>query len=134
GRDFDSWYLDPREKSFGDNRKYLQFDLTEAKKLVSAAGYASGVDVDLHFADTLPRENETVRDMIQQAGIRLNLVQHQTQEYANLFSRKKGDHEGIRFGAKPLGGYIDVGEKLFAEYNAKGNLFDGFDPDGKGTF
>lgn len=41
------YYIDPtNEKEFGPNGKYLQFNLPEAKKLLAAAGYASGFDFD----------------------------------------------------------------------------------------
>ena len=36
-------WLDPKGKDFGANAKYFQHDLTEAKKLLAAAGYASGI-------------------------------------------------------------------------------------------
>jgi peptide/nickel transport system substrate-binding protein len=39
------WWLDPKGKEFGPNAKYLHYDPSEAKKLLSAAGYANGVDV-----------------------------------------------------------------------------------------
>src|SRR5262249_1593834 len=39
------WWLDPKSKEFGPNAKYLQHDLTEAKKLLAAAGYNNGFDV-----------------------------------------------------------------------------------------
>ena len=32
------WYADPRSKDFGANCKYVQHDVAEAKKLVTAAG------------------------------------------------------------------------------------------------
>ena len=37
------WLLDPQGKDFGPNAKYFKKDLAEAKKLVVAAGFASGV-------------------------------------------------------------------------------------------
>ena len=38
---FRGFWLDPKSKEFGPNAKYFQHDLAEAKKLLSAAGYAS---------------------------------------------------------------------------------------------
>ena len=43
--DFEGWWLDPKGKDFGPNAKYFQHDIAEAKKLLAAAGYASGFEV-----------------------------------------------------------------------------------------
>ena len=46
-------WLDPKsEKTFGENAKYFKRDLAEAKKLLAAAGYASGVEVASIFPPT----------------------------------------------------------------------------------
>src|SRR5207237_4888862 len=42
----DGWWIDPRDtKNFGANAKYFQHDVTEAKKLLAAAGYPNGLDI-----------------------------------------------------------------------------------------
>jgi peptide/nickel transport system substrate-binding protein len=40
------YWLDPKGKEFGPNAKYLLYDLAEAKKLMSAAGFANGIEMD----------------------------------------------------------------------------------------
>ena len=40
------WWLDPQGKDFGDNAKYYQHNIAEAKKLMSAAGFANGLRAD----------------------------------------------------------------------------------------
>jgi peptide/nickel transport system substrate-binding protein len=40
------WRIDPQDsKAFGENAKYLQHNVEEAKKLLAAAGYGNGLDV-----------------------------------------------------------------------------------------
>ena len=41
------WRLDPTSKEFGPNAKNYEFNIEEAKKLLSAAGYANGLETDL---------------------------------------------------------------------------------------
>lgn len=45
-----SAYLDPyNEKEFGPSHEVLKYNPTEAKKLMAAAGYPSGLEFDFHF-------------------------------------------------------------------------------------
>src|SRR4051812_8600162 len=46
----EGWWLDPKGKDFGPNAKYFKFDLAEAKKLLAAAGFPSGLEHDLSYA------------------------------------------------------------------------------------
>ena len=54
GAGWTGYWIDPYdEKTFGPNHKYLKLNVAEAKKLLTAAGFASGVDADLIYnADT----------------------------------------------------------------------------------
>jgi ABC-type transport system substrate-binding protein len=51
---WEGWWLDPRSKDFGPNSKYFNVDLAEAKKLMSAAGFAGGVDTDMYYVSPQP--------------------------------------------------------------------------------
>src|SRR5690606_16708842 len=42
--DYAGWYLDPQSDDFGENAKFYAYDLTEAKALLSAAGFPNGLD------------------------------------------------------------------------------------------
>ncbi len=49
------YWMDPSDsKTFGDSAKYLQLNLAEAKKLLEAAGYPNGFDVNVNMG---PAEN-----------------------------------------------------------------------------
>jgi ABC-type transport system substrate-binding protein len=39
---FEGFWLNPKEKDFGPNARYLQHDPAEAKKLLTAAGFPNG--------------------------------------------------------------------------------------------
>ena len=48
------YWLDPTdEKKFGSNAKYLSHDVAEAKKLLTAAGFANGFETDMYFSTSL---------------------------------------------------------------------------------
>jgi peptide/nickel transport system substrate-binding protein len=134
--EFEGWWLDPKSSEFGPNAKYFEFNPDEAKKLVTAAGFANGFDIDLHTTATLTEQNASVVGMVGEVGMRLREQIYDTVTFNNTFVQKKGDFSGMRFGPKAAGGFTDIGEKLYAEYNSKGtpSMFDGFDPDGRGTF
>ena len=65
--------LDPRSKDFGENAKYYTHDLTEAKKLLSAAGHAAGFEYPSALAE-LPG----IRTELPQADRGHGLVQPRT--------------------------------------------------------
>jgi peptide/nickel transport system substrate-binding protein len=47
---FDGAFLDPtNEKEFGPNHKYLKYNVAEAKKLLSAAGFGNGFDFQFGY-------------------------------------------------------------------------------------
>ena len=43
------WVLDPRDSEFGENAKYYQYDVEEAKALLSAAGYPDGFELEFRY-------------------------------------------------------------------------------------
>src|SRR5262249_33961016 len=47
----DDFYVDPRGKDMGDAAQWFQFDVQKAKQLVSAAGYANGVDTESPYSN-----------------------------------------------------------------------------------
>jgi ABC-type transport system substrate-binding protein len=56
------WWLDPRGKDFGPNTKFFKNDIAEAKKLMAAAGLASGTDLDIYYVS--PGANLNLIEML----------------------------------------------------------------------
>ena len=133
---YKGWYLDPKSKDFGDNAKYFQFNIAEAKKLLSAAGYANGLSVDSHEAAgtnyglAYAPQIEVIHGMMQEAGFKLNRLQHEVADWNPNYRDSHGFFEGIAFRLTPVP--AEPGDSLFALYNKDGSLNYGFDPDGKG--
>jgi peptide/nickel transport system substrate-binding protein len=134
-----SWWLDPQSKDFGPNAKYFLHDVAEAKKLMAAAGYASGLDLvstTLSGAQYGPDHNkliEVLEGMAKDIGIRTTI---QAVDYTSVFQPKfrdsKGNFDGISY---KIGAPIanDAVANLVFEYYSKGGVnFFGFDANGKG--
>jgi ABC-type transport system substrate-binding protein len=50
GAGWGDYWLDPADtKAFGENHKYLKYNVAEAKKLMSAAGFPSGTEFDFYW-------------------------------------------------------------------------------------
>jgi len=83
GPAWEGFWLDPLdEKKFGAGAKYLtKFDVAEAKKLVSAAGYPNGVETVLHYVKgqysaTYERTAEVLSGMFAEGGIKAPVAPH----------------------------------------------------------
>ncbi len=77
------FFIDPRDAKFGPNAKYFKRDLTEAKKLLSAAG-AEGLSFKLignvdRYGPEAKQAWELITASLQEAGLKPELV---FQEYA----------------------------------------------------
>src|SRR5581483_3587179 len=132
------WLLDPLGKDFGPNSKYFKKDLAEAKKLITAAGFASGV-VD-NFELVYPARSAAVPaayfdgldaliGMTQESGLfkwKLNQVQNY---YADWFpkyhNQSMGTFSGVTVSLSSLA--EDPANYLFSYYNSKGSLRQGSD-------
>jgi ABC-type transport system substrate-binding protein len=124
----DGWWLDPKGKDFGPNAKYYKFDLAEAKKLVIAAGYANGLDIDAPYVTTgqyganFNRQVEVVMNFAREAGMRMNAkpIDFNT-DWRPKVADTQGDFEGISFRIFPEGS-SDWGDRLYSVYHPKGGL------------
>ena len=70
----DMW-LNPQDKKFGENAKYLSHNVAEAKKLLAAAGLASGFSFDMFFSTNLYAQpyqkcGEVVNGMMLEGGLK----------------------------------------------------------------
>ena len=45
----EGWWLDPKSKEFGPNGKWFNFDIAEAKRLLTAAGFPNGIDTVINY-------------------------------------------------------------------------------------
>jgi ABC-type transport system substrate-binding protein len=138
--EFEGWWLDPRGKDFGPNAKYYQRNLAEAKRLLAAAGFANGFEVDTPVTATSPgavnfeKQVQLIAGMAEEAGMRLKVSNIEPIEATNRFSQTNGNFEGITFRVPGIGGFVDICEKLYAEFNSKGGpIFMGFDVNGSGS-
>ena len=75
---WDGWWIDPKnEKEFGSAAKWFKFDVPEAKKLLTAAGFPNGIDSELSYISQAfygsdwQNRWEVLSGMWKEAGIRM---------------------------------------------------------------
>jgi ABC-type transport system substrate-binding protein len=131
------WWLDPKDKDFGPNAKYYKQDLAEARRLLAAAGFSNGVDVNARFpAAPFFRDNyyktiEILSGMAQEAGFRITNHQLGIEDRVAIL-QGRGRFEGLSYGVDAGG--PEPANYLFTRYHPTGSWFYGFDADGKSTF
>ena len=135
---WDGWWLDPKGKDFGPDAKNYEFNLADAKKLLSAAGYPNGLDVTSHHITTnevanLSKYAETLDGMVQDAGIRIKLhpVDYAT-EYIPNYRDASGQFNGWAY--HTVSGAVLIGpvHSLAAEHWSKSGItFHGYSADGQ---
>jgi ABC-type transport system substrate-binding protein len=128
------WYADPLAKDFGPNSKFFKQDLAEAKKLLTAAGFANGVQTDISFLnETLPvswtRPNEILMNMVRDSNlfkVNINPMSSLTwYDPKNNMQNSRGQVNGavhILDFATP-----DPTNSLFGRYHSQGASYNGGD-------
>ena len=94
--------LSPKDKEFGGNGKYYTYDLPEAKKLLSAAGYANGFEYQNHwpnfpgFGPNFPKQMAVIESFNQELGLKVSSdpIDYNL-KYLPDYVTKRGQHEGI---------------------------------------
>jgi len=102
------WMLDPRDKEFGDNGKFYQYNVAEAKKLVDAARSAYGGDfpeipagrVNVVFGPTYAQQVEVMDQWIREIGLKVKAVPlDYNLEYLKNYVTQQGKVEGYFHGS-----------------------------------
>jgi peptide/nickel transport system substrate-binding protein len=135
------WFLDPKGKDFGPNAKYFKFDLAEAKKLLSAAGFLNGFDVTVRYPNsaqyTLDKQSQPIFGFLQDLGLKVKQqgMTDYTQDYIPNDRDASGNYEGIGIhsvtGGTPT--LISAISSLVALHlPTSGVTFNGYDINGKG--
>jgi peptide/nickel transport system substrate-binding protein len=97
------WWLDPQSSDMGENAKFFKYDVAEAKKMLSAAGFPNGFETTYkypgnNYGATFNAIGEANIQFLNAIGIKTTTdVQDYTSKYfPQTFS--KGNFKGIAFG------------------------------------
>lgn len=139
GDTYAGWWLDPKSKDFGPNARYFEHNLAEAKKLMAAAGYAEGVELESHivssgFGPDFASWIEVLEGFAKEAGFNLkpNLVDYNT-VYVPQYRDSQGKYSGVAYKSGPGAPATDAVAKLEFDYHSKaGNSWYGYDVKGAG--
>ena len=137
---YEGYWLDPRSKEFGDNGKYYQYNIAEAKKLLAAAGHPNGIEATANIAGnnaygTAGTDQEVITGMAAEAGFKFALKERNFQtDYIPNVRDAGGKFEGWTLRGSATGLMADIMARLIAEFHSKGSIFVtiGFDAAGKG--
>ena len=145
------YWLDPDSKDFGDNAKYLKFNVEEAKKLLSAAGFPNGLTVEsfsnqeLTYGPTYNQSVEVYAGFFGNAGIKVTQTTMPYTQFLNSY------YFGYRSGASAQGGagdktgyngysvqaerpYASAVNLMLGSWHSSGGAFHGLTPDGNNAF
>jgi peptide/nickel transport system substrate-binding protein len=134
------YWLDPLGKDFGDNAKYFKFNVAEAKKLLSAAGFPNGFETTMRYPASpqynLTRYGEPWAGQLQNIlKVKLDAKADYTKDYIPNIRDANGKYEGLGMhsvtGTTPQ--RISPESDLAAQFWSKGGVtFHGFGDGGKG--
>jgi ABC-type transport system substrate-binding protein len=133
-----AWLLDPRSKEFGPNAKYFEHNVAEAKKLLAAAGYASGVDVSSNYiggpelGSDWQKTIAVTEGFASEVGFRAkaNLIDYQ-KEYGPVIRDGHGRFDGWGYTSSGPSG-DDAVTYYSWRFHKTGQVFLGHDAAGKG--
>ena len=90
------FWLDPQSSAFGENAKYFQYNLAEAKKLLAAANYPNGFDVKFFYpnAQQFDRANVVQPYFFYLQELGLNVIDAGQQDYTGVYIPSNRDASG----------------------------------------
>jgi peptide/nickel transport system substrate-binding protein len=118
----ESFWKDPQDsKVYGDAAKFYQFNPTDAKALLSAAGVTAPLETSFHypvgfFAPPFDQKMEVLHAMLQDSGnfkIALDAVTNYNANFQNPYTNGKDQWEGFAAAATAARAEVDV---LLHEY------------------
>jgi ABC-type transport system substrate-binding protein len=133
------WWLDPQSSEFGENAKYFQYNLEEAKKLLSAANYPDGFDVKFAYphAQQFDRANVVQPYFFYLQELGLNVIDNGLQDYTGGYipmdRDASGQFEGMGYHSVTgtIPSVLDPTSALVAEHlPSSGVTFHGYSLDG----
>jgi ABC-type transport system substrate-binding protein len=97
--DADYW-IDPRDKQFGEGGQYFQLNPTEAKRLLQAAAFPFDKDIPyLHSASQSLQWAQTIANfLIQNGGLKVKPELVPAAQNAQRILQSGGTHDGLTFG------------------------------------
>jgi ABC-type transport system substrate-binding protein len=115
-----SYWLDPAKNELGELSANYVYDVAEAKKLMTAAGFTSAVPVDYHVlpeAGEIPEEQQLVVDSLLQSG----LFAVNTIRSANTVAHRNCRSLGQCDGLVQSGVSEDADHIIYRDYHSQGN-------------
>ncbi len=119
-------WLDPRGSALGAGAKNFQHNIAEAKKLMEAAGFGSGIETDIawiatgQYGTTFPKQAEVFKGMLEESGLfKLKQVNPDYQtDYVPNYYFGKGNFKGIAIAA--ITTYPEIDQFLVSYYHSTG--------------
>lgn len=138
---YEGYWLDPQGDEFGENAKYYQYNIEEAKSLLAAAGHENGVEATANIAGnnaygTSGTDIEVMSGMAAEAGFNFTLNERNFQtDYIPNVRDAGGKFEGWTLRGSATSLMADITARLIAEFHSRGSIFVtvGFDAQGAGT-
>ncbi len=123
---WEAYWLDPKGQDLGSGAANFQYNVAEAKKLLSAAGVTTPIETDISWISTgeygtaFPRNAEVIKGMLEADGLfKLKQVNPAYTDYVPKIYYAKGDFKGIAVGATTT--YPEVDQFMFAYYHSSGS-------------